>query len=866
MKHRIVLFVVFALWGAWSFGQTANCENFNATTGNWQTSAATISINNAPPTSDGTNYMQGNDGASTVGSWIFNETDYVGNLGQNGGGCLCWDYNVFDDGVANNSPNMTPRIIMYQGTATAQTLSATFLATNVVITENNGWVRICAPIRPSNNLPASNDGAWTMNNPNQWNNLISNVSGFAFITDVAGSPSQNEVIGIDNFCFTNNYVVFHFEDENGNEQEVFCIGDDVYMDGSLTANTGSYFIDIWRVNNDGSLTWLEDQNVNGWATGSPDLINLTELFENDPENPLIFEAGTTYSVKLAINSPCGWIEWSETFTMIEPDSVDYHYENEDGVDQTEFCLGEDVYVNGSATLNTGSYFMDLWIVDSNGDYDWISGAGWITGSPDFVNITELFENDPENPVTFEVGETYGVKLAINDPQCGWVSIIHDFKIIDCCDEFTDASFLLDVDASSGGYSLIAKDFETYDFLGDVTHEWYILSSPNPSGGPYTPVHSTTTTGPGPVLLYNDAQYGLYYTVIHRVITECGELCFARVQFQEGLRSSSTSIPTGEADCCLIEEFWPNGVGEPMEFTAEFQMGLDFAGNIIAQPVYPYGNNPSVVHEWYLFSSPNPSGGPYTFVDMGTGENYSYGPIDENLYYFLIHKVKSDCNEACFGRSICINCVKTECELCGPIDCSLLEDIKPDCKELPAPTNLQVVGSTLTWDPVPGATSYFVSSPGINDPQISCPECRELAQLQPVSVLTNSYNVPVNMQDDCFIWQVTAVCYDGTVSGTSTQQCFYPIRGVSNFGERVVISPNPSDGNITFGIDTTYDSPVFFEIFDLYGKSLYTFEDSVRADSRAHIPWNGNTKLGLGVYIVKISTDRETVYKRIIVER
>ncbi|MEP2936674.1 MAG: trypsin-like serine protease [Gilvibacter sp.] len=223
-------------------------------------------------------------------------------------------------------------------------------------------------------------------------------------------------------------LVYHFEDQDGNETNEFCLGQDVYVDGSETIDVSNYFMDLWILEDSGELDWISGA---GWISGDPDLVNITELFENDPEHPVEFQVGITYALKLAINHPnCGWVELIQTFTFTEPDSVSYHYEDKHGNDQTEFCLGEDVYVNGSATLDTDNFFMDLWIVDGAGEYDWISGAGWMSGSPDFVNITDLFANDPENPVTFQVGETYSVKLAINDPDCGWVSLQHDFTIVE----------------------------------------------------------------------------------------------------------------------------------------------------------------------------------------------------------------------------------------------------------------------------------------------------------------------------------------------------------------------------------------------------------------------------------------------------
>ncbi len=581
--------------------------------------------------------------------------------------------------------------------------------------------------------------------------------------------------------------------------------------------------------------------------------------------------GQTYTITLAI-ADIGdgaydsgvFIEQGSFSSMAE---VAYHFENEDGVEQMEFCINEDVYLNGSATTDTGSYFMDLWIYDS-GNYNWISGAGWTQGSPDLVNITELFENDPEHPVTFEVGVTYGVKLAINDPECGWVELIQHFTIVDCCDEFTDASFLLGVDPDNDNYSLIAKNYESYDFI-NATHEWYVLSSPNQSGGPYTPVYSTVTTGEGPEIIYDNAQYGLYYTVVHKVVTpDCGELCFARVQYQGGFKALSVTIPSGqEVDCCIVFDYWPNGPGEPMEFTAEFGIGLDpVTGNIITSVLYDYSNNPSAVHEWHLYSSPNASGGPYTFVNSQTGLDYTHGPIEDGLYYFLLHKVITDCGEVCYIESICRNCpeaLKGSCDICGPVDCSILDEIDPPC-EIGSPQNLQVIGTTLTWDPVPGAVEYIISSPAGNEPQVAC-KCTSTVSLAPQTVLTNNYEVPTSLHDDCFVWQVQAICKDGTISSPS-QACFSPVKLFENeIFKKALVSPNPNNGSMQFTLKASKDTTVKIEVHDFYGKLVHSFEEQLTEDVQKSINWNASGKLSQGIYIVTFKSETETIKTKVIIE-
>ncbi|MEM7187844.1 MAG: T9SS type A sorting domain-containing protein, partial [Bacteroidota bacterium] len=384
------------------------------------------------------------------------------------------------------------------------------------------------------------------------------------------------------------------------------------------------------------------------------------------------------------------------------------------------------------------------------------------------------------------------------------------------------------------------------------------------------VFSTTTTGPGPVTLINNAQFGLYYTVVHKVITECGELCYAQEQFQQegrGADGGNGYTRAVEIDCCFVFDFWPNGPGEPIPFTAQFDIGLDLSGNIITGNFFEYENEPSTVHEWLLFTSPNPSGGPYTLIDQQTGTDYTYGPIDDEIYYFLVHRVITDCGEVCYGQSICRNCdpLKGACELCMEFDCSILDDIIPDCETLPAPTNLMVDGDTLTWDPVPGAVSYIVSSPGGTDPQIACP-CELPVSIIPITTNTNSLVLPEGLQRQCFIWMVTAVCHDGTTSDPSNQECFMPIRRSSeNSSEISQIAPNPNNGNMNFVVQTSYDSEVTVEVHDFYGKLIQTFVTSLEAHTPSTISWDAAGQLARGIYFVTFKTDQNTWSKKVIVD-
>lgn len=647
-------------------------------------------------------------------------------------------------------------------------LPANNVSMNVILTQ--GAVVGITGSNSNNPIPATPNPSQVLMNQNIWNNVPNtqtytlnftasqNFNNIWFFPQNPNAPNPQIEVSISNLnictvCDPTDFVDYHYEDENGNDQTEFCVGEDVYVNGSNTFNTNNYFMDLWIVDDNGDYDWISGA---GWISGTPDFVNITDLFENDLEHPITFEAGETYSVKLAIVHPtCGWLELQHDFTIVEPDSVAYHYEDENGNDKTEFCIGEDVYVNGSETLNTNNYFMDLWIVDDNGDYDWISGAGWISGSPDFVNITELFENDPEHPVTFQVGETYSVKLAINDPDCGWVSLQHDFTIIDCCDDFNEADFSLGVDLD---YNFLVGNYESYDFL-NATHEWYVFSSPNETGGPYTLEHQVTTTGDNNFVLYTEGEFEVYYTIIHKVITDCGEICYAQVQYQkEGKNPEAyTNVKAAEIDCGILDEILP-----------------------------------------------------------------------------------------------------------------------PKCSELTAPTNLQANGATLSWDPVPGAIAYIISSPAGNEPQIEC-RCRKSISLN-IATEETSYTLSNSLASRCFIWQVTAICEDGTASATSQQMCFLPIlieeedpqeEDIPNeevpYEDKVTLSPNPNNGVFSINMDIAYDSEVSIEVRDFYGRMVTVLSDSVRAEKSSAISWDGTGILRRGIYFIEIKTDRDTFYKKMIVK-
>ncbi|AFL81798.1 hypothetical protein Aeqsu_2338 [Aequorivita sublithincola DSM 14238] len=226
IRHTIVMFCLLMI--GLSYGQNEICTNFESGSfDGWQNRYSTSSINS--PALDGTNYLRVRDGSG--GSWVYNSTSYPKDWKRFIDHCLCFDYKVFNDGIASSSANINPKIVLYDGASPqASTVYAVFVATNTV-TENDDWVHVCAPILPSDGvtLPGNGDGQWTNVTPAQWNALLSNVGGVAFAIDIAGSSAQTEIIGVDNICIQDCNNV----EPPSNEGSYCCDGENLVVNGNF---------------------------------------------------------------------------------------------------------------------------------------------------------------------------------------------------------------------------------------------------------------------------------------------------------------------------------------------------------------------------------------------------------------------------------------------------------------------------------------------------------------------------------------------------------------------------------------------------------------------------------------------------------
>lgn len=220
--------------------------------------------------------------------------------------------------------------------------------------------------------------------------------------------------------------------------------------------------------------------------------------------------------------------------------------------------------------------------------------------------------------------------------------------------------------------------------------------------------------------------------------------------------------------------------------------------------------------------------------LATNQNIRWGYVD-TTYSATVEVFASNGIDTCtYTDDIIYNCQTSECE------------------NFTAPTNLQVggiIGTTLMWDAVPGATHYVVSSPGVG-PIRNC-KCETPISIVPITTTTNSLALSSSLANKCFVWIVTAYCVDGT-SATSEQAC-YSAKGKDEF---VTVSPNPSGGRFKINTEESIDGVI--EISDLYGVVIYKHEFKNQQEFDIFME-----DRPIGIYVVKVYTNDKVHTTKII---
>lgn len=478
-----------------------------------------------------------------------------------------------------------------------------------------------------------------------------------------GSPVET-VLAVPDFNVSAT-VDFLLEDENGIEKSTFCVGEAIFLDGTGSVNYDRFYLSAGR-RPAGSApgTPFTGYADYGWTIdNSIGVLNLTNEFLNNGENPgEVFEPGYEYELLLAIANPPNCIPWMELkkkFTVVCCGDVNpaftvqsncnngnwtvvaspvsssetnhawqlyetttsgattggtavgnpqtgaigsfswldhskfyyikhstgfegcemlmasvalsgfpananltYVFRNKNGVVKDNFCFGEDILLVPTGTNNYDRYFISVWRRPSvsGGNFTLYADYGWTySNNIGTLNLSQLIRTSGENPgEIFEPGYVYELQFAIaNPPNCiPWIELKRQFRV-ECCEDFISADFGLRLEDGTLGLELWVKSFEPYANAG-ATHTWTVLSSPNLNSGPYSFVRQlTTSSNQVPFRLYERGSSGVYYFVIHKVSTLCGDFCYGKqregIDFQDGDNQNDDCEFCGEIDCSLLDD-------------------------------------------------------------------------------------------------------------------------------------------------------------------------------------------------------------------------------------------------------------------------------------------------------------------------
>ncbi len=621
-------------------------------------------------------------------------------------------------------------------------------------------------------------------------------------------------------CEDNQDVAFHFEHENGTQDTEFNLCEDVYLNAAATLNTGNYFIDLWRVNGNGTLSWISKQSNSGWVTGSLNApINITDVFKNNGVPNVTFQAGTTYEVKLAINHPqCGWSFETHRFTYKEATM------------SSNFTL--DYY------CHDGVYDVTVTAVDTDPNQWWMlletNTQGVISDASTIGQASGIQGGTTTTFTNLDPNKFYYVKHGVWTTNCPW----QETRIAldrDCCIDNPEIFPYCEDPCVLDSFPLKVKDKngDIITSLSGATFNWTNTI--------------TNTTSTNDIVVATDADHW-------KLTLTMPDGCIYNVEYElsccnDDIHLEAYKCPT-ESDVEVLKSQLENKEIKIDE--KNYKKHVEFLNTYTsrAESCDPCDTGLFIIRVLDADGNLATNFNTITWNDgLYANQNIRWGNVN-TLYSVTVTAPSSNGKEVCTYKDEIIY----ECETA--------------CEGLSAPIHLKDNGSTLSWDPVPGAVSYIVSSPS----KINVKCCVEGISIAPIQTTTNYVTLSGKLKASCFVWQVIAVCADGTQSEASKQMCHNPnvlisiddqIEVTKHIEEEISIYPNPSRGALTIKLNLKDTEGVILNIHRFDGTLIKTI-NTIEIDKES-LAFNFQSDLPRGRYLFNFITSNGTTTKQVIIE-
>ncbi len=197
-------------------------------------------------------------------------------------------------------------------------------------------------------------------------------------------------------------------------------------------------------------------------------------------------------------------------------------------------------------------------------------------------------------------------------------------------------------------------------------------------------------------------------------------------------------------------------------------------------------------------------------------------------------------------------VKIDC-IDDPDPCDVATDLRFDCRR---------AGMSWTGDP---SQTYIV--------QVSWDACCK--PLNPPTAIQwevtgTSTQLPFIKESNCFSWKVGIKCKDEILwSKEDCVTCYGPRKPNDDAAVAVKtsakISPNPNDGNMNIEISGQDKTDFTMKVYRFDGILIKAFDTNRIENKNTTISWNGKSVLAPGMYFFVITTDSETITKKVIIK-
>ena len=858
---KVILFLL-ALFGVVVSGQAQFCENFNQNQvtgiiangvqpgstsvivqnllGNWGSRCGDLQYNNVG-SQNGANdiFLHAYDrGCSDAGSWIFNSADYSGNWIQfiNGGAnCFCYDFRVIANNNAATNPPTSLRI--FDGTTPFNsTMSATFVLNNA-ITVADGWQTICAPIglADANGNPPSNAvGTWVVNGATNWDTLIQNVGGIGYYLDIGSSPSEQ--YGFDNICI--GACVGTGCSLTSQVTNIVCNNQ-----GTTDPSDDTWSFDLTVTNPDGTGTFWNATTPNADSGGYG---NTSTIFMGNISN------------------------FSGTFNFLVADDGDPSCSTQVAVPVPDPCSDPcdlDVQVEVGECNDNGTpsdYSDDFYNVT-------ISVTG--TNGLPWMAKQKLVSDGSETVIYNGTGNVLNLQLGPFDVSDGdwtlWIGLTDYFDCVidtfiavpNCCNDEPYISPYWQhpncpevvCTADQWPIHVLSSDGTPITTAGGIIISWDNLDTPADENLIQDWIYASPLENWQATITYpNGCEYVVTYFEdccdedIFIKVLECpsdGQLQTYEASIKERMEASRVESKRDQTQANtqsyaqmqdeldrlqLYMEARASSSGDdcdPCELGIVFIELVDADGNVINVNSYQ-SFSWSDGGAGAMRSFPLPMAGPVCF----TATNIEYGKecVYQDCFFY-------DCKEPCEAPT----------------------DLRFDCRR---------AGMSWTGDP---SLTYIV--------EVGWDAC--CRPLNPPTgmrweVTGTSFQLPFIRESNCFSWKVGVKCEDEIIwSEELCEFCFgrgddgptKPQDVATDVKTQAKVYPNPNDGNMNIEISGNDKTAFALKVYRFDGTLIKTFNENRIENQSIKISWNGKNVLSKGMYFFVITTDKETITKKVVIE-